>query len=490
MTQGSGRLQLIGVEKHFGALRALDGADLEAHPGEIHVLLGENGAGKSTLVSVLAGLLTPRSGTIRIDGRDLTLNSPTAALAASIGVVHQHFKLVPALTALENVALGIGAELSWGPVPTRSIRKRATRIADGAGLGIDLDATVGTLSVGARQRIEILKLLYREPRFLVLDEPTSILSPPEVIGLFETLRTLAAEGRTVLMVAHKLDEVLNVADRVTVLREGRTVFTGTRAEISAETLSTAMVGRAVSAIPVPPPRAPGEVVARLSGVGVREDGREALREIDLEVRRGEIVAVAGVAGNGQRELALTLAGLRLPDQGQAEVPPRAGFVPQERIGEGLVGDFSLTENVALGLGGRPPFSSGPFLNWPEIERETRELIRAFDVRTPGPRTPVAYLSGGNQQKVVVGREVARGHSLLIVENPTRGLDVSATSFVHQRLIDLRAEGVAIVLISTDLDEVVGLADRTFVLVRGKLTGVDPAARSREQVGRLMLAGSE
>ena len=490
MTESPGTLELIGVEKHFGMLRALDGANLEAHPHEIHVLLGENGAGKSTLVSLLAGLASPQAGTIRVGGRAVTLNSPKAALNASIGVVHQHFKLVPALTALENITLGLGAALPWGPLPVHEVRDRATAIADDAGLDIDFDAVTGTLSVGARQRIEILKLLYREPRYLVLDEPTSVLSPPEVASLFETLRVLADEGRTVLMVAHKLDEVLTVADRVTVLREGRTVFAGDRAAIDAPTLSTAMVGRAVSAVPAPPPREPGKVVATLAGVGVVDGGRDLLKRVDLDVRAGEIVAVAGVAGNGQRELALTLAGLRAPDTGRAEVPERPGFVPQERIGEGLVADFDLTENVALGLGGRPPFSSGPFLNWPELERETAGLIRDFDVKTPGPRTPVAYLSGGNQQKVVVGREVARSHDLLVVENPTRGLDVAATSFVHRRLIDLRAEGVAIVLISTDLDEVMGLSDRIFVLVRGELREVPAGARSRGEVGQLMLAGSQ
>ncbi len=489
MTQPGASLECVEVSKRFGRVQALERVSLAVYPGEVHGLLGENGAGKSTLVSILAGLERPDSGELRIDGGQLELRSPRAALEASIGVVHQHFKLVPALSALDNVALASGSAFGWGRLDKRAIRARCEEVLDSADLNLDLDARVSSMSVGARQRVEILKLLYGDPRFLVLDEPTAVLSPPEVDGLFATLRALADSGRTVLLVAHKLDEVLSIADRATVLRGGRAVFEAPRATLDTAVLTEAMVGQApIESVGSQAPTA-GATVAHLAGVAVESGGRRVLADVDLEVRAGEIVAVAGVEGNGQRELALVLAGVDRPTSGSVRTAPHPGFIPQGRLDGGLVGDFSLAENVALGLGNPDAETSNVFLNWPAIERDTQRLIDTFDVRSGTPDAAAWTLSGGNQQKVVIGRELARSEALLVAENPTRGLDIAATIFVRNRLVEARRQGLGIVLISTDLDEVLALGDRVFVLVRGRLTPVPQEDLTRDGIGRLMLAGS-
>ncbi|MEZ4417324.1 MAG: ABC transporter ATP-binding protein [Gemmatimonadota bacterium] len=481
-------LEVHGIEKRFGAVRALAGARLEARPGEIHALLGENGAGKSTLVSMLAGLVRPDSGEIRLDSVPVRIDDPRSAAAHSIGVVHQHFKLVPALTALENVALGASVGLGWGPLPSSRIRARALEVARSTRLDVDLDARIQDLSVGARQRVEILKLLYLGPRLLILDEPTAVLSPGEVDALFSTLRASAAQGRTLILIAHKLDEVLSIADRVTVLRRGRTVLEAPRADVDARRLGEAMVGREPPRLRARASVQPGPRVARLEGVSVQRQGRSLLTDVDLEVHRGEVVAIAGVEGNGQRELALVLAGLLRPELGRVEVPEAPAYVPQERMGEALIPSFALTENVALALRSQAGFRGRATLHWDAIASRTEALLTEYDVRAPGVRARAETLSGGNQQKLVVGREVARGSSLFIAENPTRGLDVAATAFVQETLLKLRSAGVALVLISTDLDEVLALADRVYALVRGRLLHVPDQERTREGVGRHMLAG--
>ncbi len=350
--------------------------------------------------------------------------------------------------------------------------------------------------MGARQRVEILKLLFRDPRVLVLDEPTAVLAPQEVTWLFGVLRSLAREGRTVLLVAHKLDEVLSVADRVTVLRNGATVLTARREEVQASDLARAMVGHTPGGAPSREGASPGAEVARLEGVeapGPR--GEVALREVSLAVRRGEIVGVAGVEGNGQRELALVLSGRIPPTSGRAHLPARVGFIPQDRGTEGLIGDFDLAENVALAVHDDPEFRRGPLLSWERIREEADAVMERFGVRAPGWQVAARSLSGGNQQKLVVGRELRGIPDLLVAENPTRGLDIGATEFVHAELVDLargRLQGAAppgIVLLSTDLEEVLALSDRLFVMVRGSLLPVPPEDRSPEGVGSLMLSGA-
>lgn len=497
-------VRMEGVRKHYGSVAALDGARLELAGGEVHGVLGENGAGKTTLLEILGGLVHPDEGTIEVDGRPVRIRTPREAWRSGIGMVHQHFTLVPRLTVLENLALGRRSRARGLALPLADLRVRASGLMDRTGLDVELDAPVESLGVGRQQRVEILKVLLRDPRVLVLDEPTAVLSPAEVDGLLSLLGRLARREdparslddaphrRAVVMVAHKLDEVLAVADRVTVLRAGRTVLEAGRDEVDASVLARAMVGRDVDA----PARQPGsghgdEVVARLDGVEVHTERRSGLRGVHLWVSRGEIVGVAGVEGNGQRALALVLAGRRAPDAGTVSIPRDPGFIPQDRRREGLIPGFDLAENVALARHLYPAFRRGPFLRWGALRRTTREAMERFGIRAPGPSTPAAALSGGNQQRVVVARELGRHPDLLVAENPTRGLDVAGEAFVHRELLALRERPAppGIVLISTDLDEVFRLADRIFVMVRGELQAVPPGRWSREGVGALMLSGA-
>ncbi len=494
-------VRLRDVHKRFGAVHALRGADLSLGFGEVHAVLGENGAGKTTLLRILAGLIPPDRGEVIVGGRVARFRTPRDAWSAGIGLVHQHFTLVARFTVLENLALGV----RWGgggfALPLRDVRRRVERLAEETGLAVPPDAQVGTLGVGERQRVEILKVLLREPRVLALDEPTAVLAPGEVDMLLRLLRTQAAEGRCVVLVAHKLDEVLSVADRVTVLRGGRTVLEAARSEVSADLLATAMVGEAgalvlgesaaTTAVRRPAP-APGEPVARLEGVTLSGPrGERALKDVALEVRRGEIVGIAGVEGNGQRELAKVLSRRAQPLGGRATVPPDPGFIPQDRAREGLVPDFDVAENLALALHRRGEWRRGPLLLWQNVRATARDLIARYRIAAPSTRSLARALSGGNQQRVVVARELESGRDLLVAENPTRGLDVAATAFVHEELLRLRARGdTGIALLSTDLDEVLALADRILVMVRGRLVEVPEDARTRLGVGALMLSAGE
>jgi simple sugar transport system ATP-binding protein len=457
----------------------------------VHAVLGENGAGKTTLLSALAGLVSPDAGEIVVDGTSERFSSPRSAWQRGIGMVHQHFALVDRMSVLENLALGRrrggGFRLALDEV-----RRAAEELGGRVGLRVPLDAPVETLGVGDRQRAEILKVLLRDPGVLVLDEPTAVLAPAEVEGLLELLRRLAREGRAVLLVAHKLDEVLAVADRVTVLRGGRTVLEAPRSEVDAERLAVAMVGRSPAAPPArAAPAAEHPVVARLRALSVEtRDGRDRLDGVDVEVRAGEIVGVAGVEGNGQRELALVLSGRRRPDRGEVMLPEDIAFIPQDRRREGLVVPFSVAENLALGMHDDASVRRGPLLRWPRIRDRARSAIEEFSIRVPGPRTAVAALSGGNQQRVVVARELSGRPRLIVAENPTRGLDVAGAAFVHRTLRE-RASGeraAGVVVISTDLDEILALADRVAVLVRGRLVPVPDAERSRLGIGARMLEG--
>ena len=471
-------------------------------PGEVHAVLGENGAGKTTLLRILAGLSTPDRGELSVAGRPRHFRTSRDAWSAGIGLVHQHFTLVPRFTVLENLALGVRWSAGGLGLPLGQVRRRVESLAEATGLRISLEAQVEALGVGERQRVEILKVLLREPRVLALDEPTAVLTPGEVASLFALLRDLAGEGRSVVLVAHKLDEVLAVADHVTVLRAGRTVLAAPRADVEAGSLSQAMVGEpraaALGGAVGRSQRALGEgvgsgtlgqPVARLDGVtlaGLR--GEPALQRVDLEVRRGEIVGIAGVEGNGQRELALVLAGRVATESGRVASPPDPGFIPQDRAHEGLVPDFDLAENFALALHRRKQWRRGPLLVWRGVRATARDLMSRFRVSAPGTWTRARALSGGNQQRVVVARELEVGRDLLVAENPTRGLDVMATAFVQDELRHLRARGdTGIALLSTDLDEVLALADRVLVLVRGRLAAVPDAERTRGGVGARMLS---
>jgi simple sugar transport system ATP-binding protein len=498
------RTRVVGVERRFGPVRALAGADLELRAGEVHGVLGANGAGKSTLFNVLGGLIRPDSGRIEVDGIEVELRSPRDAWKHGIALVHQHFTLVPALSVIENLALGVRDRT------TRAIRVEVETIMERTGLRVPLAPAVESLGVGDRQRIEILKALLRHPEVLILDEPTAVLTPAEVHGLFALMRDLAADGRAVAIVAHKLDEVLAVADRVTVLRAGRTILTSPSSECTVDMLVHAMVGGGdidpievgaiERALETNTPRdqasldrssteVPGRRVAWLQGVTLQGEAGPGLRGIDFEVRPGEIVGIAGVEGNGQRDLAGVLAGRSRPDAGEFHVPAEVGFVPQDRTKEGLVADFDLVENVALTLHRTPEGAPGGWMRWADMRRAAEAIRIRYDVAAPTVRVKARTLSGGNQQRVIVGRELSVANELLVVENPTRGLDIASAAFVHAELRRLAQEGVAIVLLSTDLDEVLAMSTRVLAMAGGGLTAVPSGACTREGVGAFMLGAN-
>ena len=498
--------RLDGIIRHFGHVKALDSANLEIHSGEIHGILGENGAGKTTLLNILGGIIHPDVGFVEVGGSRVRLQSARAAWKMGIGLVHQHFTLVPGLSVLENLALGRRHRGHRWKLHLKEIRKEASQLSELTGLTVPFEASIEELGVGDRQRIEILKALLRDPQLLVLDEPTAVLAPAEINQLFRLLRSLAEEGRAVVLVAHKLDEILSIVDRVTVLRQGRTVMTAARADVDTAILTDAMVGSSSGdgEAPATPDsfsalgqnsdglaqnrELSNRPVARLKGITVYSpQGGLALQDVGLEVLRGEVIGVAGVEGNGQRELALVLSGRQEVASGKLEIPEHVGFIPQDRTREGLAADFDLTENVALALHRDPKFRLGPLLRWSLIESHATEIRSRFKVRSSGGRTLARELSGGNQQRLVVGRELSQLPELLIAENPTRGLDFTATAFVREELKRLAHDTAAgVVLISTDLDEILEVADRVFVILRGKLTPVPSVHDSRETVGAMML----
>jgi simple sugar transport system ATP-binding protein len=485
--------RLSSIRRSFGQVVALDGADLELRAGEVHGVLGANGAGKTTLLNVLCGMTLPDSGIVEVAGSVVRFRGPRDAWAHGIALVHQHFTLVPAHSVLENLALGDRR-------PLAVVRDDAVRLAERAGLELTLDAVAEDLGVGDRQRVEIIKALLRDPRILVLDEPTAVLAPSEIESLFGLLRRLASDGRSIVLVAHKLDEVLGVADHITVLRDGRTVLSGTAGGYDVPSLVQHMVGTGVV-----DPAALGlesgagrdsarrktgaTVVARLDDAHVPAAGTgSGLRGVSLSVRGGEVLGIAGVEGNGQREIALILSGRLVPSRGRVTLPEGVGFIPQDRTTEGLIGGFDLTENVALALHREDEFRDGPWIRWDEIAGFTDEIRTRYGIVSPSTTTSAGGLSGGNQQRLVVGREVTMARTMLVAENPTRGLDVTAAAFVHAEIERLADDGVAVVLVSTDLDEVLALSDRVFVAVRGELKEVPSAARTRSGVGALMVGG--
>ena len=496
-----------GIRKSFPGVVANDGVDFEAAQGEVHALLGENGAGKSTLSNILTGLYRPDAGEILLRGKAVQFATPRDALDAGICMVHQHFRLVEPFSVAENVVLGdVEGEGKSFRLHTRATEHRVAEISQRYGLHVDPRARIWQLSLGEQQRVEILKALYREARILILDEPTAVLTPQEAEVLFATLREMAAEGRTVIFISHKLHEVQAVADRVTVLRRGKSIATVETAEATPRMLAALMVGRELAGETETAPRTPGERVLVLDGVSADGDrGGRALSQVSLEVRASEIVAIAGVAGNGQRELAEVVAGVRPATTGQVRVgdtvlrngDPRAAiragvaYVPEDRLGTGVAPSLSIESNLALKAYRHAPDSWGPLLRLATIRRRAVDLIRRYAIAAPGPAAPARLLSGGNVQKVVLAREFSGEPKLVVAASPTRGLDVGAIETVHSYLREAASAGVAVLLLSEDLDEILGLADRVLVMYEGRILGEFAAERADvEEIGLLMAGGSE
>jgi simple sugar transport system ATP-binding protein len=497
-------LEMRGVTKRFPGVLANDHMDLDLRRGEIHALLGENGAGKTTLMNILYGLLTPDEGEILLAGKAVTIASPADAIAQGISMVHQHFMLVPVLTVAENILLG--EEPMANPVflDRKAAHTRIRELGRFFGTEIDPDAKVGTLSVGWQQRVEILKALYRSADILVLDEPTAVLTPQETREIFTVLRRLTAEGTSIIFISHKLYEVLEIADRITVIRRGKVVGQRKPAETNEDDLAEMMVGREVQLTVDRGESHPAQPALVVDDLHARDDrGHEVLHGVSFEVRAGEIFGIAGVAGNGQDELVGSLTGLRHPISGSVTLDGRdvtglgaralhdlgVGFVPADRQRFGLVLTFPLTDNLVLTDYYHPPYARGLVRNEDAIRQHAEQVIGEFDIRTPSSGVRAGTLSGGNQQKVIVAREFGGGLNLLILDQPTRGLDVGSIEFIHRRAIEKRDAGAAILLVSAELDEVLELADRIGVMYRGKLVAIlDGRTATREEVGLLMATG--
>lgn len=481
-------LELGGIRKHFGLVQALRGADFTLMPGELHALLGENGAGKTTLVHVAYGLVRPDEGEIRVNGTALSIPSPRAARRLGIGMVHQHFTSVPALTVAENVALTAG----WSVAPA-ALRRRVLALTERVGLPLDPDAAAESLTVALKQRLEIVKALATETRILLLDEPTAVLAPTEAEELLRVVRDFTAAGGSAVLITHKLDEALLAAHTVTVLRQGAVVCTGAASTFDAPSLASAMVGPGglaqgssrvlpgASAAGPPLIRADSLEVARESGLGI------AVRHASLSVHGGEIVGVAAVDGNGQRELLRAVAGRAHVLRGRLDVTGPVAFIPEDRTTEGLIPEMSLTENVVLGSSLEAPWLRGRRVNWGTAKAFTARLLSDYGIVAAGTDVAARTLSGGNQQKLVVARELAHTPRVVVAEDPTRGLDIRATEDIHARLRAVASEGAAVLLHSSDLDEVITLADRVLVMSRGSLREV-PSGASRSAVGEMMVAG--
>jgi simple sugar transport system ATP-binding protein len=498
-------LEMRGIRKEFPGVVANDDVSLEIRRGEVHALLGENGAGKSTLMNILYGLYRPDAGEIRLNGKPVSFSSARDAMSAGIGMVHQHFMLIPVMTVAENVVLGTEPVREGFLLDEASA---ATRVADMArtfSFAVDPNARIDSISVGQQQRVEIMKALYRNADVLILDEPTAVLTPQEASDLFEILQTLRREGISIIFISHKLKEVLEIADRITVLRRGKTIETVPREGATEASLARAMVGRDVLLRVEKPPAEVGETLLSVEDLHVLDDrGIEKVRGISLDVKAGEIVGIAGVEGNGQTELVEALTGLRHADSGRIEVGGRelrhasvrhtldagVGHIPEDRQRRGLVLEFSIAENVALHDYSKPPDSKWGWLFPSRLVQRARGLIEEFDVRGGGPFTPAGALSGGNQQKLVAAREIARDPKVLIAAQPTRGLDVGAIEYLHRRLVTERDEGRAILLISLELDEVLSLSDRILVMYEGEIVGSHSGTVSEEQIGLEMLGGKQ
>jgi simple sugar transport system ATP-binding protein len=481
---------------------ANDGIDLTVEPGQIHALLGENGAGKTTLMNVLYGLTQPDQGEILIDGRPVGLHSPRDAIRVGIGMVHQHFMLVPVFTVAENVTLGDERTRPFGLLDRRRMRREVRELSQAYGLGVDPDTRVEDLPVGVQQRVEIVKALVRNAGVLILDEPTSVLTPGETDELFTIARQLKADGRSIIFISHKLKEVQAIADTVTVIRRGRVVGTLPPTASDAE-LAELMVGRNVELGVSKEPAKPGEVLLEVRDLVIEgHPGQAAVNGVSFDVRAGEILGMAGVQGNGQTELCEALLGLRPVAAGTVRLNGRditahtprqrlragIGYIPEDRQGDGLIAGFSVASNMVLDVYDRPPYARGISLDLNAISATATSRVQEFDVRTTSIDTPVGTLSGGNQQKVILAREIGRDLKVLVASQPTRGLDVGSIEFVHRRIVEQRDRGVAVLIISAELDEIYALSDRIAVLYSGRITGIRPPSVDVAELGLLMSGG--
>ncbi len=493
-------LQMCGITKRFPGVLASDHVDFDVRAGEVHTLLGENGAGKSTLMKILYGLYQQDEGEILLHGKPVRLTSPAHAIAHGIGMIHQHFMLVPTLTVAENVALGLKS--TRGPLTDlKNVAGRITQLSRTFGLQVDPNASVWQLSVGERQRVEIIKALYRDASILILDEPTAVLTPNEVDDIFVIFRKLVKDGRGIVFISHKLKEVLDLSDRITVLRHGRVTGTTTPDKSDRHDLARMMVGREVKLAPDKHQVEPGEALLVIEDLFVQGDrNKQAVKGLSLEVKSGEILGIAGISGNGQRELAEAIAGLRRPEagriiiNGQDATGFRPGeireiglsYVPEERMKDGAVGEFDIKENLILLNHNHKPFCTKGFLCFGEICEHSKRLVKEYAVKTPSIDTTTKNLSGGNIQKVIMARELSAGPRVLLASQPTRGVDIGAAEYIHERIAEQRQRGTASIVISEDLDEVMALSDRIAVMFDGQIMGIiERDQATRESIGLLM-----
>ena len=496
-------IEMREITKIFGEFVANDKINLELRKGEIHALLGENGAGKSTLMNMLAGLLEPTSGEIVVNGKSEKLDSPSKAASLGIGMVHQHFMLVEAFTVAENIILG-SEVTNKGVLDLKKANADILELSERYGLAVDPTAKVEDISVGAQQRVEILKTLYRGADILIFDEPTAVLTPAEIFELMGIMKTLVKEGKSIILITHKLDEIRAVADRVTVIRRGKSIQTVSIEGATNKDLAEMMVGRSVSFVTEKEEAQPKEVVLQISDLVVNENrGVPAVKELSIDVRAGEIVGIAGIDGNGQSELIQAITGLRKVKSGSIKIKGQevvglssrkitemnVSHVPEDRHRDGLVLEMMLSENIALQTYYKEPLSKNGVLNYNQINSYARKLMEEFDVRAANEIVPASALSGGNQQKAIIAREVDRNPDLLIVSQPTRGLDVGAIEYIHKRLIAERDKGKAVLVVSFELDEILNLSDRIAVIHDGKIQGiVKPSETNKQELGILMAGG--
>jgi ABC-type uncharacterized transport system ATPase subunit len=498
-------VEMKGITRRFGAVLANDNISLTVHRGEVHALLGENGAGKTTLMNILYGLLKPTSGSVEIEGRPVNISSPSVAIQNGIGMVHQHFMLVGPFSVTQNIILGKEPTGKFGMLDMGRARDEVVRLSALYGLDVDPDSPVEDLSVGSQQRVEILKTLYRGARILILDEPTAVLTPPEIQELITIIRNLTEAGKTIIIITHKLAEIKQIADFCTIIRRGRQVETVAVGEVSLQGLAEKMVGREVNFTVEKEKCEPGETILEVRDLHVEDSrGVKVVNGLNLQVRKGEILGVAGVDGNGQSQLIEAIAGLRKACSGKVLVRGeeitglsvrkiindcKVGHIPEDRQKRGLVLEFDVAENMVLETYGKPPFSRWFTLFWKTIYEHGDRLMARFDVRPRNAHLPARALSGGNQQKMIIAREVANEPELLIAAQPTRGLDVGAIEYVHQALVAERDRGKGILLVSFELDEVLALADRIAVIFEGRITGEFEAGEADEKaIGYLMSGG--
>jgi ABC-type uncharacterized transport system ATPase subunit len=496
-------LELRGITKAFPGVLANDHIDLTLEQGEIHALLGENGAGKTTLMNILYGLYTPDEGQIMLNGQEAQIQGPPDAIAQGIGMVHQHFMLVPVMTVTENVMLGVESTRNGIFLDQTQVDQRIQEISQQHGLEVDPEAYIKDIPVGVQQRVEIIKVLYREADILILDEPTAVLTPQEVEDLFKVLRSLSAQGKSLIFITHKLKEVMALADRITVLRNGRVVGTTTPDETTELKLAAMMVGREVDLVVRKKPASPADVVLEVKDLRVLDERQNmTVNGVSFEVRAGEVLGIAGVQGNGQTELVYALTGLqsivggemRLLGETLAHTTPRkilergVAHVPEDRQRHGLILSFPVHDNLVLCSYYLPPFAKGIATQEESVIATGRELVDEFDVRTPSVFVPASNLSGGNQQKVIVAREFSRPVKLIIASQPTRGLDVGSIEYIHNRIIEKRDEGTAVLLVSPELDEIIALSDRIAVMYKGEIMDIVPALGVNKEYLGLLMAG--